>query len=170
MAKKQKAPKGTLRKVLNYIRGYTPLLVLSLLLAAISVAFTLAIPLLCGKAIDLIIDKDNVDLAKIGGILLKTVIFIASTALAQWLMNIINNKITYQVVRDIRREAFDKIQILPLSYIDTHRTGETVSRVISDVDQFADGLLMGFTQLFTGILIGQRCIGCATRMAGARYL
>ncbi|MBQ9117487.1 MAG: ABC transporter ATP-binding protein, partial [Clostridia bacterium] len=150
MAKKQKAPKGTLRKVLKYISGYTPLLIISLLFAAVSVILTLRIPLLCGEAIDLIVDKNNVALDGIVGLLTEVVICIVCAALAQWLMNIINNKITYQVVRDIRKDAFDKIQILPLSYIDSHRTGETVSRVISDVDQFAEGLLMGFTQLFTG--------------------
>ena len=152
MAKKAKAPKGTVKKVLRYISGYTPLLILSLIFAAVSVAMTLAIPLLCGKAIDCIVAKDQVDMEKIFALLLQVVICIADAALSQWLMNVINNKITYQVVRDIRKDAFDKIQILPLSYIDGHRTGETVSRVISDVDQFAEGLLMGFSQLFTGAL------------------
>ena len=152
MAKKQKAPKGTVKKVLRYISGYTPLLILSLLFAALSVVLTLRIPLLCGKAIDCIVDTGNVELKTVAALLTEVVICTVCAALAQWLMNIINNKITYQVVRDIRKDAFDKIQILPLSYIDSHRTGETVSRVISDVDQFAEGLLMGFTQLFTGAL------------------
>lgn len=152
MAKKTKAPKGTLRKVLKYISGYTPLLIISLLLAAINVFFTLRVPLLCGNAIDCIIEIGNVDFAALRPILIEALIMIVGAALAMWLMNIINNRITYLVVRDIRRDAFDKIQILPLSYIDQHQTGETVSRVISDVDQFAEGLLMGFTQLFTGVL------------------
>jgi len=152
MAKKTKAPKGTVKKVLRYISGYTPLLVLSLIFAAVSVALTLAIPLFCGKAIDCIVAKDRVDIEKILELLTAVALCIGGAALSQWLMNVINNKITYQVVRDIRKDAFDKIQILPLSYIDSHRTGETVSRVISDVDQFAEGLLMGFTQLFTGVL------------------
>ena len=152
MAKKTKAPKGTVKKVLKYISGYTPLLILSLIFAAVSVALTLAIPLLCGKAIDCIADKGQVDFKKILQLLIGVGICIGGAALSQWLMNVINNKITYQVVRDIRKDAFDKIQILPLGYIDSHRTGETVSRVISDVDQFAEGLLMGFTQLFTGVL------------------
>lgn len=152
MAKKTKAPKGTLKKVLSYLKGYMPLLIISLLLAAANVAMTLRVPLLCGKAIDCIVASGNVDFEAIKPILLEGLIMIAGAALALWLMNIINNKITYQVVRDIRRDAFERIQILPLSYIDSHRTGETVSRVISDVDQFAEGLLMGFTQLFTGVL------------------
>ena len=152
MTKKQKAPKGTLKKVLRYIKGYAPLTVISLMFAAVSVVLTLRIPLLCGEAIDCIVDQNNVDLQRIVALLTEVVICIICAAISQWLMNIINNKITYQVVRDIRKDAFDKIQILPLSYIDSHRTGETVSRVISDVDQFADGLLMGFTQLFTGML------------------
>ena len=152
MAKKTKAPKGTVKKVLKYISGYTPLLILSLIFAAVSVALTLAIPLLCGKAIDCIADVGKVDMDGIFTLLVQVSVCIGGAALSQWLMNVINNKITYQVVRDIRKDAFDKIQILPFSYIDSHRTGETVSRVISDVDQFAEGLLMGFTQLFTGAL------------------
>lgn len=150
--KKQKIEKCTLKHILFYIKGYRLLFLLSLLLGAISVALSLYIPLLIGNAIDCIIDKNNVDLSRIVLILTNGLIAIAISATAQWLMSIINNKITYNVVRDIRRDAFEKIEKMPLSYLDTHRTGETVSRIISDVDQFADGLLLGFSQMFTGIL------------------
>lgn len=151
MSKNEKAPKGTVSKVLRYISGHTPLLVLSLIFAAINVVMTLRVPLLCGNAIDCIVEG-AVRFEGLKPILIEAAIMIVGAAIAMWLMNIINNRITYLVIRDIRRDAFDKIQILPLSYIDSHQTGETVSRVISDVDQFAEGLLMGFTQLFTGVL------------------
>ena len=127
-------------------------MVLSILFAAITVALTLYTPILIGDAIDLIVGKGQVDFAGIAAILIKTGIIIGITALIQWLMNTINNRITYHVVRDIRNEAFRKIEILPLSYIDAHPYGDIVNRVIADADQFADGLLMGFTQLFTGIV------------------
>lgn len=151
-SKKNTAQKGTLRKVLKYVQRHGFFMVLSILFAAITVALTLYTPILIGDAIDLIVGKGQVDFAGIADILIKTGIIIGITALIQWLMNTINNRITYHVVRDIRNEAFRKIEILPLSYIDTHPYGDIVNRVIADADQFADGLLMGFTQLFTGIV------------------
>ena len=151
-SKKNTAQKGTLRKVLKYVQRHGFFMVLSILFAAITVALTLYTPILIGDAIDLIVGKGQVDFAGIAAILIKTGIIIGITALIQWLMNTINNRITYHVVRDIRNEAFRKIEILPLSYIDAHPYGDIVNRVIADADQFADGLLMGFTQLFTGIV------------------
>lgn len=144
--------KGTLKKVLHYIRNYSFFLVCSLVLAAVTVALTLYVPILTGQAIDAIVMPGKVDFDKVTDILWKIGIAVLITMLAQWIMNVCNNKITYSVVRDIRDEAFKKIQELPLSYIDSHSYGEIVSRVIADVDQFADGLLMGFTQLFTGVI------------------
>ncbi len=152
MAEKKKADKGTLKKVLKYVKRHGFFIVLSILFAAATVALTLYTPILIGDAIDLIVGKGNVDFVQIGAILLKTGIIIGITALLQWLMNTINNRITYHVVRDIRNEAFRKIEILPLSYIDANPYGDIVNRVIADADQFADGLLMGFTQLFTGVV------------------
>ena len=151
-SKKNTAQKGTLGKVLKYVQRHGFFMVLSILFAAITVALTLYTPILIGDAIDLIVGKGQVDFAGIAAILIKTGIIIGITALIQWLMNTINNRITYHVVRDIRNEAFRKIEILPLSYIDAHPYGDIVNRVIADADQFADGLLMGFTQLFTGIV------------------
>lgn len=151
-SKKNTAQKGTLRKVLKYVQRHGFFMVLSILFAAITVALTLYTPILIGDAINLIVGKGQVDFAGIAAILIKTGIIIGITALIQWLMNTINNRITYHVVRDIRNEAFRKIEILPLSYIDAHPYGDIVNRVIADADQFADGLLMGFTQLFTGIV------------------
>lgn len=144
--------KEILFKVLGYIRKYWVYLGISILMAAFTVALTLYVPILIGDAIDLIIDKGLVDFQGIMDILLKIAVAIGLTAVAQWLMNVCNNKMTYGIVRDIRDEAFRKVEILPLKYIDSHSYGEVVSRVIADVDQFADGLLMGFTQLFTGIV------------------
>ncbi len=149
---KNKASKGTLKKIFKYIKGYRILLALSLLLGAVSVALSLYIPLLIGDTIDLMIGHGTVNVSEVIKLLTRAAVCVVVAGLAQWIMNVINNKITFNVVRDIRRDAFAKIEILPLGYIDTHPTGETVSRVISDVDQFADGLLMGFSQLFTGIL------------------
>lgn len=151
-SKKNTAQKGTLKKVLKYVQRHGFFMVLSILFAAITVALTLYTPILIGDAIDLIVGKGQVDFAGIAAILIKTGIIISITALIQWLMNTINNRITYHVVRDIRNEAFRKIEILPLSYIDAHPYGDIVNRVLADADQFADGLLMGFTQLFTGIV------------------
>ncbi|MBU5470533.1 ABC transporter ATP-binding protein/permease [Falcatimonas sp. MSJ-15] len=148
---KRQKKQETLLKVLSYVKRYIGLMVTSIILAGIVVALTLYIPIIVGNAIDCIVDN-RIDFDAIKGILLKGIILIALTALAQWIMNVINNKVTYNVVRDIRNEAIRKIEILPLKYIDGHSYGEVVSRVIADVDQFADGLLMGFTQLFTGII------------------
>ena len=149
---KQSSSGETLRKVLHYIKRYWVLLILSILLAAVSVISALYIPILTGRAVDLIIAKGQVDFAGIFVILKQIGIIIALTALAQWAMNICNNKMTYNIIRDVRKEAFRKLEILPLRYVDDHSYGEVVSRVIADVDQFADGLLMGFTQLFSGII------------------
>ena len=143
---------GTLRKVLRYIRKYWIYLALSVVMAAITVTLTLYLPILTGRVIDLIIEQGRVDFDGVSAILKTMAVVIAVTAAAQWIMNICNNKMTYRIVQDIRDEAFKRIEILPLKYIDEHSYGEVVSRVIADVDQFADGLLMGFTQLFTGIL------------------
>ncbi len=148
----KKAPSGTIKKVLGFISGYKLFVVISILLSALSVGLTLYIPLLFGDAIDLIIGKGCVDLAGIVKILTKTAVLILISALGSWLMNTINNKITFSVVKDIRNRAYKKINALPLSYIDTHKSGETVSRMISDADQFSEGLLLGFTQFFSGIL------------------
>ena len=140
----------TLKEVMHHLGKYRIFLVFSVLLAAVSVALTLYIPKLTGNAVDYIVSKGNVDFPGVFRVMLQIGICTLITALAQWLMNVCNNKMTYQVVRDIRNEAFRKIEILPLKYIDGHPYGDVVSRVIADVDQFADGLLMGFTQLFTG--------------------
>ena len=144
--------KSTLRKVLRYIRRYWGYLGASIILAAMTVALTLYLPILIGQAVDRIVGKGAVDFAGIFVILRKMAVIIGLTAVAQWVMNACNNKITYNVIRDIRTEAFEKIEKLPLKYLDAHSYGEIVSRVIADVDQFADGLLMGFTQFFTGIV------------------
>lgn len=144
--------KSTLRKVLRYIRRYWGYLGASIILAAVTVALTLYLPILIGQAVDRIVGKGAVDFAGIFVILRKMAVIIGLTAVAQWMMNACNNKITYNVIRDIRTEAFEKIEKLPLKYLDAHSYGEIVSRVIADVDQFADGLLMGFTQFFTGIV------------------
>lgn len=149
---KSKNQSETLKKVLHYIKRYRWYLILSLVFAVITVAATLYVPVLTGDAIDYIIDKGFVDFQAVFAILIKIGVVIGVTALAQWLMNVCNNKITYEVIQDIRREAFAKIEILPLKFIDGHSHGELVSRVIADVDQFADGLLMGFSQLFTGVI------------------
>ena len=142
----------TIQKILSYLKKYRFLIALSLLLAALSVALTLYVPILAGDAIDLIVEPGNVDMPGVLMLLKRIVVIMLLTALAQWIMNICNNKITYYVIKDIRESAFRKIEILPLKYIDNHSTGEIVSRVIADVDTFADGLLMGFTQLFTGVI------------------
>lgn len=141
----------TVKQVLHYLKRYIPLMVVSLILAVFIVAFTLYVPILIGRAIDCII-YGAVDIEAIVQILITVVIFVCLTSLFQWIMNMINNKVTYHVVRDIRNEAFEKLQKLPLKYLDSHSQGEVVSRIISDVEQFADGLLMGFTQFFTGIM------------------
>lgn len=144
--------KPEIKKVLQYLKKYWFYMILSLILAFVSVVLTLYIPVLTGDAIDYIIGKGQVDFDTIMQILKKMVVVIAITAVAQWLMNVCNNKVTYRVVQDIRTEAFAKLECLPLKYLDAHSYGEIVSRVIADVDQFADGLLMGFTQFFTGVI------------------
>ena len=144
--------RGTLRKVLRSIRKYWVYLALSIIMAAVTVTLTLYLPILTGRVIDLIIDKGLVDFDGVFAILRQMAVVIGITAVAQWIMNICNNKMTYRIVQDIRDEAFKRIEILPLKYIDEHSYGEVVSRVIADVDQFADGLLMGFTQFFTGVI------------------
>ena len=144
--------KATMKRVLKYIRKYTPALVLSLLLAGLTVLLTLYVPILTGNAVDLIIGKGQVDMPGIFSIMKKIAIAMIITAVGQWVMNTCNNYITYHVIRDIRTDAFAKLEILPLKYLDAHAYGDIVSRVIADVDTFADGLLMGFTQLFTGVL------------------
>lgn len=150
--KAQKVQTGTLRKVLHYMQRYWLLLAVSIFLAAVSVILNLSVPILIGKAIDLILGKNRVDFQGVLSLLLQIGLIVGATALLQWVMNTLNNKVTYQVVRDVRVEAFRKIEILPLKYIDGHAYGEVVSRVIADVDQFADGLLLGFAQLFTGVV------------------
>ena len=149
---KQKARKGTLAKVLRHLRRYLPLVGLTVALAAVTVAATLLIPVYTGDAIDLILAPGQVDFDGLRGLILRMAAVLAAGAAAQWLMNLCSNRITYSVIRDLRRQAFDRLQSLPLSYLDGQRTGDVVSRVVADVDQFADGLLMGFTQLFTGVL------------------
>lgn len=146
------AKKASLAKVLKFLGKYRLLVFVAAILAVIIVALTLYVPMLIGNAIDLITTRDGVDIHAIVSLLIKTAILVAITAIAQWLMSNINNIITYNVVRDMRNRAFEKIERLPLAYIDTHPKGDLVSRVISDVDTLADGLLLGFTQLFTGVL------------------
>ena len=147
-----KSNKDILRKVLDHIGKYKIFLLLSIVLAAISVILTLYIPILTGQAVDCILGPGKVDFDGIWAILKEMAVIIVITAAVQWLMNTCNNKIAYQVVRDVRDEAFKKLQILPLKYIDGHSHGDIVSRIIADVDQFSDGLLLGFTQLFTGVV------------------
>ena len=148
-----------MRRVLTYIRGSLGKIFVTLLLSLAIVAMTLYVPILIGDAIDLCIEGGGIDFAAIGALLARAALLIALTAALQWVMGILNSSITYAVVRDIRRDAIRKIQSLPLSYIDAHPAGETVNRVISDVDQFSDGLLMGFTQFFTGVvtILGTLC-------------
>lgn len=144
--------KETLKKVIAYIDKYKYYLYLSMLFAVVTASFTLYAPILVGRAIDCIIAPGNIDFAKIAGILLRLSVIIAITALVQWLMNVCNNKIAYNVSRDMRQKVFEKIETLPCSYLDSHSKGDIVSRVINDVDQLSDGLLMGFTQFFSGII------------------
>ena len=153
MTREERASRmATIRRVLRYLRRYWPLMALSLALAAVTVALTLYVPVLTGDAVDQIVGPGQVGFAAVGRIALTIGVLVGVTALAQWIMSVCNNRVTYCVVRDIRRDAFRRINELPLSYIDSHAHGELVSRVIADVEQFADGLLMGFTQLFTGVL------------------
>ena len=144
--------KATIIKILKYLKPYSVLAVLSLLFAAVSAILTLYLPILIGRAVDCIVDRDHVDFDGIFEILVTMGIVIALTAFFQWLMNIINNRITYSVVKDIRSRAFENLQRLPLSYLDGQSSGDIISRIVTDVDQFSDGLLMGFTQFFTGVM------------------
>lgn len=144
--------KDTIRTILCYIRKHTFLVILSLVLAAVTVVSTLYLPILTGHAIDCMIAKGKVDFAALRPILEKMIVTLAITGFSQWLMNVCNNRITYLVMREIREDAFHHIHDLPLKYLDGHPSGDIVSRVIADVDQFADGLLLGFTQAFTGVL------------------
>lgn len=144
--------KQTLKRILKCIKKYSVLVVFSLICAAVSVVLTLYAPILMGNGVDKIVGAGNVDFDGLKTVLVKLVVVVAITALAQWFMNIINNRITYKVVNDVRTMAFDKLSRLPLSYVDSHTHGDIVSRIIADVDQFSDGLLMGFTQLFTGVM------------------
>ncbi|MCD7817794.1 MAG: ABC transporter ATP-binding protein, partial [Lachnospiraceae bacterium] len=149
--KKQSGQKEILQRVLKSIRPHGLLVVLSLIMAVISVVLTLYLPVLTGEIVDFIIGPGEVDFDAIFALMRKMAVAIVITAAAQWLMNIFNNRIVYRVSSEVREQAFRKIEILPLKYLDTHSSGETVSRVIADVDQFSDGLLMGFTQRFTGV-------------------
>ena len=142
----------TLKKLFRYAKRYTPLFVLSVLFAAVTVVTTLYLPILTGNAIDYIVAPGKVDFEIIVSLIKKGIVIMAVTAVSQWLMNTCNNKMTYGIVRDVRKDAFDKLEILPLKYVDTHSHGEIVSKIIADVDQFAEGLLLGFTQLFSGIV------------------
>lgn len=144
--------RATFNKVLNYIKHYRLQVIMSLIFAALSVGMTLYLPILIGQTVDLIITKDQVDFNGIAEILIKIGILVILASLCQWFLNLLNNNVTYLVVQDIRESAFDKITTLPLSYIDSHQHGDIISRIVTDVDQFADGLLMGFSQLFTGVL------------------
>lgn len=143
--------KKTLRRILHYIRPYTALVILSLLLSALTVGLTLYIPILTGRGVDYIVGEGQVDFTGLMAVIAGILISIAVTAVAQWVMNHINNKVTYRIVRDLRVQDFDHLQELPLSYVDRHSSGDLLSRVITDTDQFSDGLLLGFTQLFTGV-------------------
>ena len=147
-----KKHKSTLIRILNYIGVYRWLVWLSLLLAALTVATTLYAPILVGRAVDLILGPGKVDFAGLLANLRRLGLVDFITALAQWMMNHINNRITYHVVKDIRTRAFNHLEVLPLSYVDSHPYGALISRIIADIDQFSEGLLMGFTQLFTGVL------------------
>lgn len=150
--KKQKNNRETEKRILRLIKPYGHLLIMSLIFAVISVVLTLYAPVITGQGIDLIIGKEQVNFAALMPLLVKFGIVVGITALAQWLMNLCNNKITYHVVKDIRTEAFEHLEILPLRYIDGNQYGEVISKVITDVDQFSDGLLLGFSQLFTGVI------------------
>ena len=144
--------KGTLAKVLKYIKKYWIFLGISIVMAAVTVALTLFLPILTGKAIDLIVAPGKVDFDGIMKIIFAAIVVIGITAIAQWIMNVCNNKMAFNIIQDVRGEAMRKIEILPLKYIDGHSYGEVVSKVVADVDQFSDGLLMGFTQFFNGIM------------------
>ena len=142
----------TIKRILTYIKQYRFWVAASLILAVITVATTLYAPILVGDGVDLIVEKGLVDFDGLLAILKKVAVVIVITGLSQWLMNHINNKITYRVVKDIRTRAFNRLEELPLKYVDSHQHGDIISRIIADIDQFSEGLLMGFTQLFTGVM------------------
>lgn len=144
--------KATYKRILKCIKKYRLLVILSLISAAATVVLQLYIPILAGRAVDHVIGVGNVDYSAVKDILTTMIIVIAGAAISQWIMSILNNKITYNIVKDIRTEAYNHMETLPLSYIDSKSYGDTVSRIVSDIDQFADGLLMGFSQLFTGVI------------------
>ena len=144
---------STFFKALKYSKGYLPLFLVSLVLTVAVVVLTLYFPILIGEAIELAIGVGNVNIEKILIILAKVSIIVAFTAVFQWIINVINNRVVYGIIRNVRHEAFLKIQRLPISFIDTHQTGDIVNRLIADSDQFSDGLLMGFSQFFNGILM-----------------
>ncbi len=166
MTEKKDSQTTILKKLFRYIKKYMFLIILSLLFAAVSSVLALYVPILTGRAIDGIIGKNNVDFAGIFAVIRRMILVVAITAAAQWFMNICNNRITYQIVRDLREDAFAKIEILPLKYLDAHSHGELVSRIIADADQMAEGLLMGFTQLFTGVIT---ILGTLCFMVGIQY-
>ena len=166
LTEKKATQLDTLKKVLNYIRRYWVMVGVSLLLAAVTVVLTLYVPILTGDAVDLLLGKGAVDFPAVFAIMRKIAVAVVVTAAAQWVMNTCNNHITYRVVKDIREAAFERLEELPLKYLDAHAYGDIVSRVIADVDTFADGLLMGFTQLFTGVLtiLGTLCFMLITNV------
>ncbi|MDY2826567.1 MAG: ABC transporter ATP-binding protein [Eubacteriales bacterium] len=156
MSEKKKVQKGqnrqTVRRILRYIRPYAPLVALSLFLSLLTVALTLYIPILTGRSVDFIVGTGQVNFTGLFAVIVAILISVCVTALAQWVMSHINNKITYSIVRDLRVEAFNRLQELPLSYVDKHPSGDLISRIVTDIDQFSDGLLLGFTQLFSGVI------------------
>lgn len=156
MSEKKKVQKGqnrqTVRRILRYIRPYAPLVALSLFLSLLTVALTLYIPILTGRSVDFIVGTGQVNFTGLFAVIVAILISVCVTALAQWVMSHINNKITYSIVRDLRVEAFNRLQELPLSYVDKHSSGDLISRIVTDIDQFSDGLLLGFTQLFSGVI------------------
>lgn len=156
MSEKKKVQKGqnrqTVRRILRYIRPYAPLVALSLFLSLLTVALTLYIPILTGRSVDFIVGTGQVNFTGLFAVIVAILISVCVTALAQWVMSHINNKITYSIVRDFRVEAFNRLQELPLSYVDKHPSGDLISRIVTDIDQFSDGLLLGFTQLFSGVI------------------
>ena len=152
MSKQLTKKQSTLKRIFACIRPYTPLVLLSLLFSVITVALTLYVPILTGRGVDFILSKGHVNFHGLISIITTILTCIVITALCQWVMNHINNKITYKIVKDLRVQAFNHLQILPLSYVDSHASGDLISRVITDIDQFSDGLLLGFTQLFTGVI------------------
>ena len=149
---KKKVAPGTLRRILTWLKPYAPMLVISIVLSAASVALTLYVPILVGRAIDGILGKGNVDWPAVLQNLTQAAVVAAVAAVIQWIISAINNRVAFQTVRDMRNAAFDHLQELPLSYLDAHPQGEIVSRIIADADTFADGLLLGFTQLFSGMV------------------